>query len=184
MKLMISLEAPRDFLCGRVSGLVRTEEPLCQASPPKSAVSENTHLCCPLKTIVLPSLQEHTKQNASAPDEYNKHFQVDSISPTEQAAALHHFRTINLLSREEREPNFKMAYCVLPGWAAFRHWEEKTVSGLSEQAGETDLLKEIRQHTSSAYWVCQDQGCFLCEEPSQQVDLWCRSSVTADEWGK
>lgn len=72
----------------------------------KAALSENPHLCCPLKTIALPSLQEHTKQNASAPDENNKHFQVGSISPTEQAAALRHFRAINLLSREEREPNF------------------------------------------------------------------------------
>lgn len=72
----------------------------------KAALSENAHLCCPLKTIALPSLQEHTKQNASAPDENNKHFQVGSISPTEQAAALRHFRAINLLSREEREPNF------------------------------------------------------------------------------
>lgn len=94
-------------------GLVRTEEPFCH-TPPKSCPFRSAHLCCPLKTIVLPSLQEHTKQNASAPDENNKCFQVGSISPTEQAAALRHFRAINLLSREEREPNFKTAYCVLP----------------------------------------------------------------------
>lgn len=54
------------------------------------------------------------KQNVSAPDENNKHFQTDSISATERAAAQRHFGTINLLSHEEREPNFKMAYCVLP----------------------------------------------------------------------
>lgn len=86
----------------------------------------NAHLCCPLKTIVLPSFQEHTKHNASALDENNKCFQVGSISPSERAAALRHFRAINLLSREEREPNFKTAYCVLPASVAFRHWEEKT----------------------------------------------------------
>lgn len=76
---------------------------------------------------------------------------MDSISATGRSAAQRHFRTINLLSLEEREPNFKMAYCVLPARVAFRHWEEKTVSGLSEQAGETDRLKEIRQHTNGAY---------------------------------
>lgn len=54
------------------------------------------------------------KQNVSAPDENNKHFQTDSISAAERAAAERHFGTINLLSHEEREPNFKMAYCVLP----------------------------------------------------------------------
>lgn len=76
---------------------------------------------------------------------------MDSISATERTAAQRHFRTINLLSRKERKPNFKMAYCVLPAQVAFRLWEEKTVSGLSEQAGETDRLKEIRQHTNGAY---------------------------------
>lgn len=106
-------------------GSVRTQEAFCH-TPPKSCPFKNAHLCCPLKTIVLPSFQEHTKQDASAPDENNKCFQVGSSSPTEQAAALHHFRAINLLSHEEREPNFKTAYCVLPAWVAFRHWEEKT----------------------------------------------------------
>lgn len=105
-------------------GCDSTEEPFCHP-PPKSCPFRNAHLFRPLKTIVLPSPQEHTKQDASAPDENNKRFQVSSISSTEQASALCHFRAINLLSREEREPNFKTAYCVLPAWVALRHWEEK-----------------------------------------------------------
>jgi len=127
---MISLEALRDFLSGRIPGLthrVRNQELLLLHGAKKPCLKKKkTHLYCPLKTIVLPSLQEHTTQDASALDENNKCFQVGSISPTEQAAALRHFRAINLLSREEREPNFKSAYCVLPASVALRHWEEKT----------------------------------------------------------
>lgn len=128
LKPMISLDALRDFLSGWAPAwhvAFATRSPFCHTLP-ESCPFRNAHLCCPLKTIVLPSFQEHTKHNASALDENNKCFQVGSISPSERAAALRHFRAINLLSREEREPNFKTAYCVLPASVAFRHWEEKT----------------------------------------------------------
>lgn len=142
LKLMISLEALRDFLCGQPWFAPRS--PFVKHRH-KAALSKTAHLCCPLKTILLPSLQEHTKQNALAPDENNKHFQVDSMSPTEQAAALLHFRTINLLSCEEREPNFKTAYCVLPARVAFRHWDGKTQlfqASVSRQERQTETERD------------------------------------------
>lgn len=127
---IISLKALGDFLSvgGHLTWHIalKNEDPLLSLTWPKSCPFKNTHPCCPLKTIVLPSLHEPIKQDTSALDENNKFFQVGSILPAEQAAALCHFSAINLLSHEERKPNFKTAYCVLPASVAVRHWEEKT----------------------------------------------------------
>lgn len=148
LKPMISLEALRDFSLWagtQPDALPLKPRPLFFRTSPKSCPFRKPHLCCPLKTIVLPSLQERTKQDASALGENNKCFQVGSISPNEQAAALRHFRAINLLSHEEREPNFKTAYCVLPDSVAFRHWEEKPQlfqASVNKQEGQTETERD------------------------------------------
>lgn len=108
-----------------------------------------------------------------------KAFKWAPVSPTEQATALCRFRAINLLRSEERELNFKNRL-LCPGSLRSPQTvrrKDSTVSGLSEQARGRQRVKEIRQHTNGSHWACthscQDQGCFLCAQPSQAVDLWC-----------
>lgn len=134
----------------------------------------------------------HTKQNASAPDENNKCFQVGSISPTEQAAALRHFRAINLLSREEREPNFKTAYCVLPAWVAFRHWEEKTQLfqasvNKRERQTETERLDNTpTARIESAHIVARTEVVFFVNSQASQwtsgAEALLRSENRQEDW--
>lgn len=112
------------------------------------------------------------KQNASAPDEDNKHFQVGSISPSEHAASRRHFRTINLRRKGAQFFLFQKRLFCPASLSSLQTLGRKalTASGLSEQPRERRrdrkrLDNTPMARTESALIGRQHQGCFLCEWP-------------------